>query len=148
MPIQIDVPKSSGLTRPGSILSPYDRVVYQILADEIGSIIEPQLDRTRVFSNVLESEDTEHKMFRPANECWREMESSRNRICEEGRYPYVIKTDVACYFERIYQHNLCNLLRGSGCDTRIINQLENVLSQFTEKDSHGCLLYTSDAADD
>ncbi|MEO7858983.1 MAG: hypothetical protein ABIU05_00845, partial [Nitrospirales bacterium] len=35
LPITIDVPKKSGLTRPGSILSPLDRFVYQALIDLI-----------------------------------------------------------------------------------------------------------------
>jgi len=35
LPLLIDVPKASGLTRPGAILLPSDRLLYQALADNM-----------------------------------------------------------------------------------------------------------------
>lgn len=138
-PIIIDVPKRSGISRPGAILLPIDRLVYQLIADQLQTSIEEQVDRSRVYSYVSLINDPEFKMFRPTSESWQAMENARNSLCQSGEYSYAVKTDVACYFERIYQHNLINLLMGVGGDSRIVTLLEKVLSAFTEKDSHGIL---------
>ncbi len=139
LPIKVDVPKKSGLTRPGAILLPIDRLVYQLLVDMISEQAETQLDRSRVFSHILLTDDPEFRMFRPANECWQNMQSALATLCQDNNFRYVVKTDVTCFFERIYQHNLINLLRSSGCDSRPVNLLEKVLLAFTENDSHGIL---------
>jgi len=146
MPLRVEIPKVSGLSRPGAILNPIDRVVYQLLADAIGPLIESQLDRTRVFSNVLLEEDPEFTMFKSHDECWRDMKSALQAQCQDENCPIVIKADVANYFERIYQHNLITLLRSSGCDTRLANFLEHQIRDFTGGDSHGILqgLFPSD----
>ena len=139
LPIKVDVPKRTGLTRPGAILLPIDRLVYQVLVNTISKQAEEQLDRSRVFSHVLLTDDPEFKMFKPNNDCWQNMQNALNEKSQDNSLPYVIKTDVACYFERIYQHNLINLLRSSAYDSRAINLLERILLAFTENDSHGIL---------
>jgi len=138
-PIKMDIPKASGLTRPGAILKPIDRMVYQALVDTISTHAEAQLDRTCVFSHVLLIDDPEFKMFRPSNECWEELQNALNAKGRDGNLGHAVRTDVSCYFERIYQHNLINLLRSSGCDSRAVNLLERILLAFTENDSHGIL---------
>ncbi len=137
--LRIDIPKATGLSRPGAILTPIDRVVYQLLADAIGPLIESQLDRTRVFSYVFLEEDSEFHMFKSHDECWRDMQDALQAKCQDTDFPIVLKTDIAAYFERIYQHNLINLLRSSGCDSRIANFLEDELLEFTNRNSHGIL---------
>jgi len=146
LPIKVDVPKRSGLTRPGAILRPIDRLVYQILVDAISEQAEAQLDRSRVFSHVLLTDDPEFKMFRRGDECWQNMQNALNARCLDTNLQYVVKADIACFFERIYQHNLINLLHASGCDSRVANLLEKALLAFTERDSHGILqgLFPSD----
>ena len=113
LPLKVDVPKQTGLTRPGAILLPIDRLVYQVLVDTISEQAEVQLDRSRVFSHVLLTDDPEFKMFKPSNECWQNLQNVLKGKCQDNSLQYVIKADVACYFERIYQHNLINLLRSS-----------------------------------
>ncbi len=139
LPIKADIPKPSGLTRPGAILLPMDRLVYQMLVDKIGEQAEAQLDRSRIFSHVLLPDDPEFRMFKPNDECWQNMQSTLSSLCQDPNFSYVIKTDIAYHFERILQHNLINLLHSSGCDSRIVNLLEKVLLAFTEKNSHGVL---------
>ncbi len=139
LPIKVDVPKRSGLTRPGAILSPIDRLIYQMLVDTISEQAEAQLNRARVYSYVLLTDDPEFKMFRPGDECWQNMQSALTSLCRDSHFPYAIKADIACYYERIYQHNLINLLHACGCDSRAVNLLEKILLAFTEKDSHGIL---------
>ena len=146
MPVKIDIPKASGLTRPGAILKPVDRLVYQALVDTISEQAEAQLDRNCVFSHVLLGDDPEFKMFKPSNECWQDLQAALNTKGRDASLEYAVKTDVSCYFERIYQHNLINLLRSSGCDLGAVKLLEKLLSAFTEKNSHGILqgMFSSD----
>ena len=98
LPIKVDIPKRSGLTRPGAILPPIDRLVYQVLVDTIGEQAEAQLDRSRVFSYVLLTDDPEFKMFRPGDECWQNKQSALSSRCQDGSLKYVVKADVACFF--------------------------------------------------
>ncbi len=139
LPIRVDIPKPSGLARPGAILRPMDRLVYQMLVDTIGEQVESQLDRSRVFSHVLLIDDPEFQTFRPSSECWHEMEQQRNRLCQNTEYTFAIKADVACHFEHIYQHSLINLLRSAGCDPRAVNLLEEILLAFTQRKSFGII---------
>jgi hypothetical protein len=78
-------------------------------------------------------------MFKPAHESWNNLQDSLKEKCEDNNLCYVVKADITCFFERIYQHNLINLLRASDCDPRIVNLLEKLLLAFTENDSHGIL---------
>ncbi len=137
LPITMEVPKLSKLTRPGSILTPRDRVVYQAMVDSIAPMAEAQLDRTRVYSNVLLKEDPEYKMFQSPAECW--ATTRRALIAQANANPSwtAIRTDVACFFEGLYQHNLINLLSACGCDASATNLLEKFLLALTQKDSHG-----------
>jgi hypothetical protein len=139
LPLRVDVPKKSGLTRPGAILTPLDRLLYQTLVDDVSLQAEAQLDRERVFSHVLLDADTEFRMFKPMDECWQNMQNALLDKYTPVDAAFVVRTDVSCYFERIYQHNLINLLHSSNCRTKVVNLLEKVLSAFTEKDSHGIL---------
>lgn len=139
IPIKVDIPKANGISRPGAILNPIDRVVYQILVDTIGPHAESQLDRSRVFSHVLLDEDPDYQMFQSQNECWQNMQAALRTKCQDTNCPIVLKSDIASYFERIYQHNLMNLLRSSGCDSRVVNLLDKLLLEFTGQNSHGIL---------
>jgi hypothetical protein len=139
LPVTIEVPKPSGLTRPGSILSPEDRLVYQALVDFIAPQAETELDRSRVFSHVLLDPDPEFTMFEPSYECWSRLQQAIVQYCMDEQYTRAIKADVASFFERLYQHNLVNLLRACGCSSEAVNLLERLLSAWMEKDSHGIL---------
>lgn len=143
-PISIDVPKQYGFTRPGSILSPGDRLVYQVLADLCASTVEQQMDRTKVFSNILNSRDASGAMFMPHGDGWRQMQLRLAELANRGGY--FITGDIAHYFERIPQHHLINLLRASGVGPAVIGLLEEVFLAFQERDSFGIIqgVYPSD----
>lgn len=139
LPINIEVPKPSGLTRPGSILVPRDRLIYQALVDFVAPIAESQLDRERVFSQVLRNTDPDFEMFEASHIAWGNFQSSISTYCQDGNYTHAIKADVASFFERLYQHNLVNLLRSCGCPGGAINLLEELLLSWMERDSHGII---------
>jgi len=139
LPITIEVLKKSGLSRPGSILTPVDRFIYQALVDAIAPIAEKQLDRSKIFSNVILNPDPNYLMFEQSHICWKRMQQSIKNLCKDKSLSCAIKTDVASYFESLYQHNLINLLHSSGCSSEIVNLLERVLLAWMEKASHGIL---------
>lgn len=139
LPIEIEVPKPNGITRPGTILPPADRILYQALVDFVSEIGEAQLDRTRTFSHVLVSPDPEGRMFEPGRRSWDRLKEAVTEACEDPTIEWAIRADISAYFERIYQHNLVNLLTSSGCEPGAVNLLEKLLSAWREKDSHGIL---------
>ena len=104
IPITIDVPKTSrsavhgsnhfgpNFTRPGSILFPKDRLLYQVIADRAAPIVERNQDRTRSFSHqMLDAPDAQ--MFRPQRVCWQHMQGRLTAICNSGDFEFAISGD-------------------------------------------------------
>lgn len=141
LPNTISVPKERGFTRPGSILSPLDRYIYQAIIDSIATELEKHTDRNRSFSQVLVDDGN---MFLGTHECWTNFQDKLNTICKNGGY--ILKADIANYFERIPQHHLINLMQASECSSSALNLLEEMLLAFQERDSFGIIqgVYPSD----
>lgn len=139
LPISMEIPKPSGFTRPGSILKPYDRMSYQLTVDNIGPVAEKQLNRSRVFSNVLLKKDPKGSMFKSTKECFSRFQSKLVEYVKKKKYSSVLKADIASYFQNINQHILINLLRSAGCDNPIVSFLEKLLLSFTEQSSRGII---------
>lgn len=144
VPITMSVPKPRGFTRPGGILNPIDRVVYQLLGEELASSVEASLDRKRVFSDVLNTSSERDAMFVPHGESYREFRDALLALCE--RSPWFVKLDISNYYERFPQHIAINMLNTLGCDSAAVNLLEKVLLSFRGKSSIGLIqgLATSD----
>jgi Reverse transcriptase (RNA-dependent DNA polymerase) len=136
-PIVLEVLKASGATRPGAVLVPEDRLIYQLLADALAPVIETQIARDRVYSNVVRNPDPQFAMFEDQGQAWRSMLAYVNECCAEAGVNFVLKADVANFFERLYQHKLINLLSSAGSASETVSLLEKLLSAWTEKDSHG-----------
>lgn len=139
LPITMEIPKPSGLSRPGSILKPADRFIYQALIDVIAVDLEKTINRDRVFSYVLLNPDHEFKMFEEHHKCWDKLHEKINNICNDDFFSHAIRADIANYFERLNQHILINLLRASDCPSGAINLLEELLLAWTERFSYGIL---------
>lgn len=146
LPIILEVPKPNGFTRPGSILWACDRLTYQIAVDTIAPQAEKALDRSRVFSHKLLYEDPSGFMFKPSRESYKEFREKILEYLTCGDFSHVLKADVSSFFERIYQHVLINFLSGAGCNRLVVTFLGQLLSAFTQKDSHGIIqgIYPSD----
>ncbi len=142
LPHTISIPKGRGFVRPGSILAPLDRFVYQALIDVTTPVLEQQLDRKRTFSHVPCGDHG--SMFEPTHESWKNFQHAVSHICQQGGY--VVKADIANYFERIPQHHLINLLSAAHCKSGAVNLLEEMLLAFQERDSFGIVqgLFPSD----
>ena len=142
-PITTSVPKSSFLTRPGSILEPKDRLVFHGITTSLRVHIEAEIDRTRCFSNRPPEPPT--TLFSPASLSYADFQVRISAIADEK--PWMVKTDVANYFASLPQHNLINMLRASGADSSCVNLLEEILlSHSNRRRSFGILqgLYSSD----
>lgn len=144
LPLTISVPKGRGFTRPGSILHPIDRLVYQALADLSAPTLEDQLDRTKSFAQVITNAASVDALFEPSQDSWEKLQRHVSDICQ--RRGFIVKADVANYFERVPQHHLINLMLASGCQPEVVRLLEEIFLAFQERDSFGIVqgLFPSD----
>lgn len=158
IPISIEVPKSFRIpvesakrlgpaySRPGSILLPKDRLIYQALADQAALVIENALDANRSFSHQLD-EDGSAKMFLPTRKCWNDLQAKLAEHAASEKFQYVLKLDIANYFGSINLHILINVLNDSGFNKAYSTRLEAILTSFTgERSSRSILqgVYPSD----
>jgi retron-type reverse transcriptase len=135
--LTVAVPKARNFTRPGSILSPIDRLVYQALSDLMAPTLEAQLDRSRAFSHVVVEPGSEAHLFEPEHVCWDRFQTALRKLASKGGF--FVKADVANYFERIPQHHLINLMIASGCVPEAARLLEEMLLAFQERNSFGII---------
>ena len=142
LPISIEVPKAARMkmsgkkrggpsfSRPGSILLPKDRLLYQILANASEAIVDAKTDKSRSFSHRITSPASE-AMFMPTRTCWSSFQKALKTHTKDKKYNYVVKLDVANCFGSINQHMLVNMLRDSGAPSEISSPLESLLGHFT-----------------
>jgi hypothetical protein len=159
VPLTIEVPKSFRLrvavqskrlgpsfSRPGSILLPRDRLLYQALADQAAPIVDAKTDHKRSFSHRLASPDSA-SMFLPTRTCWNELQKSLAEHSKSKTTRYILKIDAANCFGALNQHTLINVLNDSGYPKSLSSRLEALLTSYTgERSSRGILqgMYPSD----
>jgi hypothetical protein len=159
VPLTIEVPKSfrvrvSGpskrlgpnYSRPGSILLPTDRLLYQALADQAAPFIKSKTDAKRSFSHQLAG-PTNPGMFVPTRTCWSRLQKALARHAKSKSWKYIVKVDVANFFGSLNQHTLINVLNDSGYPGTYSSRLEAILTSFAgERNSRGILqgMYPSD----
>lgn len=135
LPIYMSIPKQGILSRPGSILLPQDRLLYQGIVEDILPKLESQMDRERAFSHVP-SDEKEH-LFTPSFDTWSAFQKRIEQIC--GECSFVLQCDVANFFETLPQHPLINTLEGCGCRAESVRLLEKVLTSFKQSVSQGII---------
>jgi hypothetical protein len=159
VPLTIEVPKSFRIrvvvpskrlgpnySRPGSILLPRDRLLYQALADQASPIVNAKSDSTRSFSHLLAPPGSAG-MFLPSRTCWNELQKALKKHSASRATRYILKVDVANFFGSINQHILINVLNDSGYPKSLSSRLEAILTSYTgERSSRGILqgMYPSD----
>jgi len=159
LPLTIEVPKSFRIvvagsirrlgpvySRPGSILPLKDRLLYQLLADQVADSIEQNTDRSRSFSHRLAGPDRGH-MFVSNRLCWSELQEVLKRHMATTSVNYVLKLDIADYFGSINQHVLINTLKSIGVSAGLCDKLEAMLLAYTgQRSSRGIIqgIYPSD----
>lgn len=133
-------------SRPGSILLPRDRLLYQALGDQAAPIIDKQTDGARSFSHKLAAPDSA-SMFLPTRTCWNRLQKANLEYSKQPSAKYILKLDVANFFGSLNQHTLINVLSDAGYPKPLSSRLEAILTSFTgERSSRGILqgMYTSD----
>ena len=133
LPISIEVPKSARMkmsgkrgpsfSRPGSILLPKDRLLYQLFADEAATIIDGKTDKARSFSHQL-ADTKSDAMFLPTRTCWSAFQKALKIHSQNDALKYVVKLDIANCFGTLNQHMLINVLRSSGYPNELSGPLE------------------------
>ncbi|WDT77877.1 MAG: reverse transcriptase domain-containing protein (plasmid) [Candidatus Manganitrophus sp.] len=159
IPITMEVPKpfrirvavpsnrlGPNYSRPGSILLPKDRLLYQALADQAAPIVQAKSDPKRSFSHLLAPSGSA-SMFLPTRTCWNKLQKSLAEYSKAKSVRYILKIDVANFFGSLNQHTLINVLNDSGYEKALSSRLEAILTSYTgERSSRGILqgLYPSD----
>jgi hypothetical protein len=159
VPVTIEVPKSfrirvavpskrlgPSFSRPGSILLPRDRLLYQTLANQAAPIVQAKTDTERSFSHRLAASDSAN-MFLPTRTCWSELQKSLANHAKSPSAHYILKIDVANFFGSLNQHTMINVLNDSGYPKSLSSRLEAILTSYTgERSSRGILqgMYPSD----
>jgi Reverse transcriptase (RNA-dependent DNA polymerase) len=152
LPLTIEVPKTYRIrvkatikrlgpnySRPGSILLPHDRLLYQVFADQAAPIVKNSADPTRSFSHSLDELDNP-SMFEPTRKCWGRLQQALTQYSSPKAVRYVLKIDVANYFGSLNQHKLVNVLLDAGYSNGLASRLEAVLARYTgERNSRGIL---------
>lgn len=118
VPLTIEVPKSfrirvavpsqrlgPSFSRPGSILLPRDRLLYQALADEAAPIIDAKTDAKRSFSHKL-APPGNSAMFLSTRICWNDLQKSLAEHSKSTTARYILKIDVANCFGSLNQHTM------------------------------------------
>lgn len=160
LPVTIEVPKSNRFrvavpskragptfSRPGSILLPKDRLLYQALADQATSIIDKKTDHSRSFSHKLSPDKKSSAMFLPTRTCWNSLQAALKKHASDKDTRYIVKIDIANFFGSLNQHTLINVLADSGYPKALGSRLELILTRFAgERSSRGILqgIYPSD----
>ncbi len=135
LPVTMSVPKERWFSRPGSILKPYDRFLYQALTDHVMEQLEEGLDRERTFSHVPSDEDDQ--VFELNHESWERFQDRVSEICDASNF--LLKADISHYFERLPQHHLINLMIATDCSPAVVRLLEEMLLAFRERNSFGII---------
>lgn len=140
LPISIEVPKSARMkmsgkrgpsfSRPGSILLPKDRLLYQLLADAAAPIVDGKTDKDRSFSHQLADAKSE-SMFLPTRTCWSAFQKALKKHAKDKNLHYVVKLDIANCFGTLNQHMLINVLKSSEYPNELSGPLEELLGHFT-----------------
>ena len=136
--ITAEVPKPSGMTRPGSILYPVDRIVYQAISDYLAPILDAQLDGERVYSYRILDPDPNMEMYQPRGATYEKFKNEVRKNSVEGTFTHAIETDIASYFVHLNHHTLENLLTASGIPDGLIRLLvKSMLETWSGRFSYG-----------
>lgn len=137
-PRRVVAPKEKYGCRIVTELNPLDHLVYASLVYEIGEDIEQsriEKDRDIVISSrFLPSAD--------GNYCdlsygYRKFSETCKTIAESGDYGFVVVTDIADFFPRLYEHRLENALSKATSKTGHIRAIINLIKNWNEKVSSG-----------
>lgn len=134
----IRVPKGGHTTRPGAVPAIDDRIYYQSLVDEIADTVEDQLvpPSDGVLHSYRYAGDREAAdMFSREDASFTTFNRRTREIAKSHKF--LIVTDVASFYERIYHHELENTLRGLGASVEDVERVMALLRKWQKGISYG-----------
>jgi hypothetical protein len=123
---EIPIPKSNFTMRPTGALNIYDRVIYQALIDFLSQHFEPE---PCVFSYRLRS-TTSNNMFVNGVDQWKSFQNEIEGFCQ--KFPFMLETDLAAYFEHIDLHRLGRVIADicKDCPNEVLTPMRTLLHQL------------------
>ena len=121
-----DVPKGSGLIRPGAHLSYTDRLIYTACVGACFPAIHQRLKSSQGktdFSYRLAALPSNPKWLKDRFTGWQDFRQRSLALIEAGA-AYVVMTDITAFYENIDLSLLFSDLRSTGAPEEAINQLE------------------------
>ena len=137
----IRVPKDarSHTTRPGAVPEIDERIVYQMLVDDLADAVEPSLvpvDERVVHSYRYAGERDSAEMFLGFRHA--SYATFQERALEiAAAHPFLVVADISDFYERVYHHVLENLLRGLGAPNDTVTELMALLRRMRRGSSYG-----------
>ncbi len=133
-----EVPKAGGTVRPGSILCLRDQVVYTTCVGRMLPAISesvkwtnPQLDLSYQIVNPKAV-----KWLKRPFTCWNEFRD-RSLVALDAGAAFMVKTDIASYYDAISLELLISDLRLLGISTEILSLLTKSLSRWSFVNGRG-----------
>lgn len=125
-PALIEVPKDSLMSRPISLLSFNDRVVYEAIVEKVADAIEEALPNS-VHSSRTSRSGTGNLRERNGVDQWIGFQTAGRALYRDDGYEYMISTDVASYFEHI---KIQTLVEELGRLPDVEGEILDLLSRF------------------
>ena len=135
------VPKKEAFDfRKIAIIRPEDLAVYQTIAIMIAEPFEKirsDVARGRIFSHRFMPNLKRGQLFSPAHNV-RSFQSTSTRISKQKSVQYLVRSDIANFYNRINIHRVESTLRSmGGLDKKIILLINQILLHWAKRDSYG-----------
>ncbi|QPJ64191.1 MAG: RNA-directed DNA polymerase [Candidatus Nitrohelix vancouverensis] len=117
-------------------IEPFWNVYYLALVISIADKIEEEripLDEETVFSYRYEWDDANAKLFKPST--WQDYKKKGIELSDN--YQFVVVTDIADFYPRIYHHRIENALKRLSSVGEIPKRIMDLLSSFSKNVSYG-----------
>jgi hypothetical protein len=118
-------------------LHPFDLIIYTAFifesAQKIESIRVP-INSKVVFSYRL-NEDLDKDLFVQGG--YELFQKHSADLLKNGRYSYMVTTDISDFYNQIYHHMVTNALIQAGVEKKRAEHLEKILGNFTSQQSRG-----------
>lgn len=134
-----DVPKGSGLIRPGAHLSYTDRLIYTACVGACFPAIHERLkwsQGTTDFSYRLAALPSNPNWLKDRFVGWRDFDQCSLSLIEAGA-AYVVMTDITAFYENVDLSLLLSDLRSTGAPEEAITQLSACLNKWAQVPGRG-----------
>ncbi|MBD3270410.1 hypothetical protein GF376_02695 [Candidatus Peregrinibacteria bacterium] len=132
--IKIDVPKSNYTLRPGARPELIDWIVYTAVTNLIADSIYKEIPTTSYSFRKFSGKKI--KKFKKSVDYWIDFEDDAIKISEEGKFEYLLVTDITAFFEHISIDELkyrLKLFSDEENYKKAVNFLtDSILSQWTK----------------